>query len=338
MADRGLIKTLTELWGPPGHEYRVRETIQGLVRDLADEIRVDATGNLICRMGSGGPKIMVSSHMDEIGLIVTHIDKDGFARFTSHGFLLPSTLFSARVKFANGALGVIGMEGAPWDPNRTPKLAEMFIDLSLAGDRREEVRVGDAGALWRECTEHGDRMIAKSMDDRIGCVVAIEAMRALKGQTLPNEVYFVFSTQEEIGLRGAQPAAFSLEPDLGIALDVTSTGDTPKADLLDVKLGGGAAIKVMDVGHIVPPAIKALFTQRAEEAGIKHQFEILTIGTTDAARIQTSRGGVPSGVISIPCRYVHTTSETVDLNDVDACVKLLTTIVTQPIVVGDLVR
>ena len=321
------IKKLVEAWGPSGFEHEVRALIREEVEGLADEVRVDALGNLICRRGSGGTKIMLAAHMDEIGLMVSHVDKEGFLRFTNIGGLRPSTLYASRVRFENGVVGVIGTEGRVWD--KLPKLEECYIDVSTGEEAGAGVGVGDAATFWRTMDVRGNRLVAKSMDDRIGCAVAIEAMRRL--EKTEHEVYFVFTVQEEVGLRGARPAAFGLEPDLGISLDVTDTGDTPKVTSMDVALGKGAAIKVRDGGHIVPPAIKNLMVQRAEEAGIPYQLEVLPGGTTDAAGIQLSREGVPSGCISIPTRYLHTVSETVDLGDVCACVDLLVAILSKPI-------
>jgi endoglucanase len=324
VVDKQLIKTLVESWGPSGYEHQVRAIIADLVKDLADEIRTDPSGNLICRMGSGGAKVMIAAHMDEIGLIISHIDRDGFARFAPIGGLFTPTLHGNRVRFENGVIGNIATEGG-FIPalDRGLKLNEFFVDFSGALEAAQQIGVGSPAGMWRTLDERGSRLIAKSMDDRIGCVVAIETMRALHGKTLPNELYFVFTTQEEVGVRGARTSAFGVGPDYGIALDVTSAADTPKASPMAVKLGGGAAIKVVDGGHIVPPAFKALLIRRAEENNIPYQLEILQGGTTDAAAIQTARGGVPSAAISIPTRYIHTTSETVDANDVQACIDLL---------------
>jgi endoglucanase len=175
----------------------------------------------------------------------------------------------------------------------------------------------------REMQVRGERIIAKSLDDRIGCVVAIETMRRLARQT-PNELYFAFTVQEEVGLRGAKTAAQGVKPDIGIAIDVTGSGDQIRGYKMQVKLGGGAAIKVHDPGLIVPLAIKNWMIERAEADGIPYQLELLAGGTTDASAIQMADAGVPSGCISIPTRYLHTTSETVDIGDVEACIDLLT--------------
>ncbi len=327
MVDKALVKTLVESWGPPGHEHQIRAIIYDLVKDLADDIRTDAGGNLICRMGSGGKKVMIAAHMDEIGLIINHIDRNGFARFTMIGFLYPATLSGGRVRFEDGTIGVIGIERG-MDPAKAPTLEMFYVDIS--GTDAPTVGVGSAGGMVRDFYERGSRMVSKTMDDRIGCAVAIETMRQLKGVDTGHELYFVFTTQEEVGIRGARVAAYGIDPDYAIALDVTATGDTPNGVVMDVKLGGGAAIKVVDGGHIVPPAIKNLMITRAKEANIPYQLEVLTGGTTDASFIQNTAAGIPSGCISIPCRYVHTVSETVDANDVDACIQLLTAVLSQP--------
>jgi tetrahedral aminopeptidase len=326
-----LIKKLVESWGPSGYEYHVRRLIEAEVRDYADEITVDPLGNLICRVGSGGKKIMIAAHMDEIGVMATFVEKNsGYLRFAGIGGLLPLTLVGNRVKFEDGTMGVIGVHHQ-WGANRThaPELDQFFIDVS-DGNGSRLVQPGSPAGFWREMEVRGSRLIAKSMDDRIGCAVAIETMKRLNKQTA-NEVYFVFTVQEEVGLRGTRPAAFNVNPDIGIALDVTATGDEPKNNKMAVKLGGGAAIKVHDPGLVVPVEVRDWMVKRAEADGIPYQLELLSMGTTDAAGIQTSRAGVPSGCISIPCRYVHTTSETVDLGDVTACVDLLTGLVKNPV-------
>ena len=190
--------------------------------------------------------------------------------------------------------------------------------------------VGQPAAFTREMQRRGERIIAKSLDDRIGCVVAIEAMRRLN-RTTPHEVYFAFTVQEEVGLRGAKTAAQGVHPDIGIALDVTGSGDQIRGRKMLVKLGGGAAIKVHDPGLVVPVAIKNWMIARCEADGIPYQLELLAGGRTDASVIQLVDSGVPSGCISIPTRYLHTTSETVDIGDVRACIDLLAGLLSNPI-------
>ena len=320
---KDLIQKLVEAWGPSGYEHHVRELIRAEVADFADEITVDPLGSLICRVGQGGKKVMVAAHMDEIGMMATFQEKKtGYLRFSNVGGLLNTTLFGNRVRFEDGTLGVIGVH-EPFGPGRTtvPNLEDFYIDVS-DGDNSTAVTAGRPAALTRSMEERGSRLIAKSMDDRVGCAVAIETMRRLNRQT-PNELYFVFTVQEEVGLRGARPAAYRVAPDVAIAVDVTATGDEAKSEKSIVRLGGGAAIKVHDTGLVVPPAVRDWMVAGAEAGGIPYQLELLTLGTTDAAGMQTARAGVPSGAISIPCRFVHTTSETVDIRDVEACVGLL---------------
>jgi endoglucanase len=329
-----LIRKLTEAWGPSGYEHQVRELIRAEVKPLADKIEVDPLGSLICSVGKGGNNkkaIMIAAHMDEIGVMATFQEpKSGYLRFSAIGGLLQTTLHGSRVRFEDGTIGVIAAP-EPFRANRTtaPEVDEFFIDVSDGGEV-SRIKAGSPAVFWRPFEQRGTRLIAKSMDDRIGCAVAIEAMRRLNGNTL-HEVSFAFTVQEEVGIRGARPAAHGIDPDLAVSLDVTPSGDDGKNERHDVRLGGGAAIKIMDTGHIVPPHIRDWMTGAAEAAGIPYQREMITLGTTDSAGIQVARSGVPSGCISIPCRFVHTTSETVDSGDVEACVQLLVKLLSEPI-------
>ncbi len=324
------IKKLVEAYGPSGHEEQVRAIILGMIDGLADEISVDALGNVIAwrRSGKEGAlKVMLSAHMDEIGMMVTHVDKNGFLRFTAIGGLFPNTLHGNRVRFADGTIGVIGTD-SDVAATSAPTLEQLFIDVSN-GSAKHNIKVGDAAGLARDLVVRGERLIAKSMDDRIGCAVQIEVMRQLKAS--PHDIAFVFSVQEEVGLRGARTAAYTVDPDLAIAIDVTRTGDTPKGLKMAVELGKGPAIKVKDSGMLASPEVIALMEQVAKRAGIPYQREVLERGSTDAASMQLTRAGVRAGCLSIPCRYVHTTSETVDLNDVQNGVKLLLALLEGPI-------
>lgn len=324
-----LVKKLVEAWGPSGYEHHVRRLIQDEVQALADEITVDALGNLICRVGKSGPKVMVAAHMDEIGVMATYAEPEsGYLRFVGVGGLNITTLTGSRVRFEDGTVGVISAHSS-W--SASSGLDEFFIDVSTGSDDAP-VQPGSPATFWRGLETRGTRLIAKAMDDRIGCVVAIEAMRRLsKVKKLPSQVYFAFTVQEEVGLRGARTAAYGIDPDVGIALDVTLTGDDIKNAKMAVRLGGGAAIKLHDAGLVVPPAVRDWMVARAEADGIPYQLELLSGGSTDAAAVQLTRAGVPSGCISIPCRYVHTTSETVDTGDVQACIDLLVGLLTNPI-------
>src|SRR5688572_17869662 len=247
---------------------------------LADEINVDPLGNVIAWRRSkqdDPPRVMVSAHMDEIGIMVTHVDKDGFLRFSNIGGLDARTLLGNRVRFADGTIGVIHVERQGEDRAKAPTLDQLFIDIE-DGDGSANIRVGDAAGLFREMVVQGNRLIAKSMDDRIGCAVQIgvmQAIREIKPKKLPNDIAFVFSVQEEVGLRGARTAAYGVDPHLGIAIDVTATGDTPKGLKMEVALGKGPAIKIKDSGMMAAPEVIALMEEAADRAGVAYQREVL---------------------------------------------------------------
>lgn len=329
-----LIQKLVETTGPSGYEQAVRDVVRAEIEGLAHEIRVDALGNLIARKGQkadGGARIMLSAHMDEIGVIVTHIDEKGFVRFTTVGGVRPHTCIGGRVKFLDGTSGIIYME-RPESASQLPGIDNLYIDVGATSREDCPVKVGDVAAFERPFLDLGGRLVSKAMDDRISVAVLIEAMR--QAETGPNEVYFVFSTQEEVGLRGATTAAYGVDPDIGVAVDVTGTGDTPKGGRMEVALGGGPAIKVRDGGMLADPRIVRWMVQTAEKAGLPYQMEVLEGGTTDARAIQLTRAGVPSGCMSIPTRYIHSPSEMVDFGDVQNSVKLLAALISQPVELG----
>jgi putative aminopeptidase FrvX len=322
MPVKELIKKLTEAYGPSGHEEPIREIIREEVEPLADELRIDALGNLTAlKRGSGqGKKVMLAAHMDEIGLIISYVDEKGFLRFQPIGGIDPMTLVGGRVQFADGSLGVIAPETRQGIKGE-PELSKFYIDIGATSHDEARARLGEAVAFVRTFADVGQRIVAKALDDRISCSVLVEVLRRL--QSSPHDVYFVFSVQEEVGLRGARTSAYGLEPDVGIAVDITPAADTPEAPKLAMKLGAGPCIKVMDSGMLSHPGIKNLLIDTAEASGIPYQLEVLDRGSTDAAAIQLARGGVPAGCLSIACRYYHTPSEMVDMEDVENTVKLL---------------
>lgn len=325
-----LIKKLVEAYGPSGFEEQMRALIRPEIEAYVDEIWTDAMGNLIAhKKGDGsGLKVMIAAHMDEIGVMVSHITEDGFLRFTNIGGVRPHTLHGGRVLFANGTIGVIASNRIT-DLGKIHPLEKHYIDVGATSREDCPVAVGDAAGFIRPFISQGNILIAKSLDDRIGCVIAIEALKQLTNS--PHEIYFVFSAQEEVGTRGAEVAANAIDPDVGIALDVTATGDTPDAVPMAVSMGKGATIKVKDTGMIAHAGLVRLMKQRAEEANIPYQLEVLTGGSTDARSIQIANGGAAAGCISIPTRHLHTPSEMVDIRDVEACTKLLVEILGKPI-------
>ncbi|MEJ2209328.1 MAG: M42 family metallopeptidase [Anaerolineae bacterium] len=324
-----LIKKLTETYGPSGHEESIRKVIRAEVEPLADEIRVDALGNLIAikKGQGGGKKIMLSAHMDEIGVIVSYVDDKGYLRAQPIGGLDLTTMAGGRVQFADGAIGVIAPEKRQ-EFAKEPEISKLFIDVGATDVQEAKKRLGQAAAFVRPFVDLGQRIVAKAFDDRIGCAVLIEVLRGL--DETPHEVYFVFSVQEEVGLRGARTGAYGLEPEVGIAVDITASADTPEAPKMAMKLGAGPCIKVMDSGMIAHPGVKNLLIETAEANDIPYQLEVLAHGSTDAAAIQLARGGVAAGCVSLACRYYHTPSEMLDVSDVENTVALLLGVLQKP--------
>jgi putative aminopeptidase FrvX len=334
-----LIARLTAVFGPSGYEDRIRGAIVEEIKDSVDEHRVDALGNLIAvkraagpkpRGGEAGPplKVMLAAHMDEIGIMVTYVDEKGFCRFATVGGSFPEMTLGARVVFASGIVGTFGFEGRPF-PESSLKREDMYLDVGATSRADCPVKVGDPAAFQHTLADLGQRLLAHNFDDRIGCAILVQVLRELDAS--PHDVYAVFTVQEEVGTRGAITSSYGIDPDLAVAIDVTATGDTPEAHPMGVVLGAGPAIKVMDRGTVVQPAIKQLLIDTAEAAGVRYQLEVLEFGHTDAYGIQMTREGVPSGVVSIPSRYLHTTSQMVDYGDVTGAVALLEALLSRPI-------
>jgi tetrahedral aminopeptidase len=328
-----LLKQLVEAFGPSGFEGRVAAIIRTEVESYVDDISVDALGNLIAvkRGGGDGLRIMVAAHMDEIGVMVTHITEEGFLRFTNVGFVFSSTIMGNRVQFEDGTQGVVYSDTSSDVLTRKEilPLEKHFIDIGAASRDTCPIPVGAPGAFKRELLVQGSRLTAKSMDDRIGCYVVIEALKKISDT--PHEIHLVFSVQEEVGTRGALAAANGILPDVGIAVDVTPTGDLPGSVAMDVSLGDGPAIKVKDSGMIAHTGLVRAMRKIADEAAIPYQLEVLLRGSTDARSIQIAGPGSAAGCISIPSRYVHTTSETVDASDVQGAVDLLAALLSKPL-------
>jgi len=328
-----LLKKLTETFGPSGYEDDVRNLVRSEVEPFADNIKVDALGNLIVhkkptRKSTVSKKVMVAAHMDEIGLMVSHVDDNGFVRFSPLGFVFRKYIPGGRVRFLNGTLGVLGYDNHE-KLNELPTLDKVYIDVGAKSKMDCPVKVGDVAAFDRPYVEMGDRLVAKSMDDRIGVLIAIEALRALK--TTPHNVYFVFTTQEEVGTRGAGTSAYEVDPDIGIAVDITPSGDTPYSHTVEMMLGKGPCIKIKDLYSLTDPRVVQWMIRTAEDNKIPYQREVAPVGGTDARAIQLVRSGVPVGCITVPARYAHSPSEMVDYFDVMNSIKLLTALLRIPI-------
>jgi tetrahedral aminopeptidase len=317
-----LVRKLTGSFGVSGNEEEIRDIIINEIENKVDEIRVDVLGNLIAVKKGTGKKIMIAAHMDEIGLMVTHIDEKGFLRFSNLGWVSQFYSLCQRVQFKNGTIGSIFYE-EKLEEMKDLKLSKMYIDIGCATreDAEKKVRTGDVACFIGEAKKEGNMIISKALDDRAGCSVLIETIKSLP--KTENELYFVFTVQEELGLRGARTAAYQILPDIAIAVDVTLTGDTPDTIPMEVKCGGGPAIKIKDRSIICHPEVKKMLEKAAKKAEIKIQYEILENGGSDPGSIHLVAGGIPSGAISIPCRYAHSTNEMVDINDLEESVRLL---------------
>jgi endoglucanase len=318
-----LLQTLTEAFGPSGYEDEVRTLVRQEITSLADDVRVDALGNLIARKrpgkaGRDAAKIMIAAPLDELGMMVSHVDKNGFVRAAPVGSVLRQYLPGSRVRFANGTPGVIG---AAVNGSELPGFDKFYIDVGAASPQECPVKLGDVAVFEGPYRELGNCLTGKSLGNRAGLLIAIEALRNLNAAA--NEVVFVFAAQGELGARGAATSAYGVDPDLAIALGVTPAGDTPGSPSSEIGLGKGPCITIQDSGMIVDPRLVAWLTRAAQKDRLAHQREVLMTGDNGARRIQTVRAGVPSACLSLPVRYLHSTSEMVDLSDMQAAIKLL---------------
>ncbi len=320
-----ILKSLNGCASVSGREQSVSNKILTYIAPLCDKVWEDAMGNLIAFKSGNGEnkkKIMLCAHMDEIGFIVTHIDDKGFIRISPIGGINFIAAAFGYVVSENGVKGVIVPESGtkPEDIGAD----KVYIDIG-AKDKKEaekKVKIGDFFVLESNVTRIGKRICGRPMDDRIGCVMLIEMAKKLQDTGCKNDLYFCFSVQEEVGIRGSKTAAYSIDPDYGVVFDVTGTGDVPGAKPMAVSVGGGAAIKIKDNSVICDRETTQKLIELAKENEIKHQCEILTYGGTDTASIQMSRAGAKAVALSIPTRYIHTGVEMIDMGDVSACVEL----------------
>lgn len=328
-----LLKRIIDSYGPSGRENNVREVIKSEIEPFVDEITVDNMGNLICRKKGKGKKLMMAAHMDEIGIIVTHIDKKGFLRFAPVGGVNPFNCVNRAVRFENGTEGVVSGEGKTAVKDWT--LDKMYIDIGAEsyGEATEKVQIGDIAVFKGSFAVMGKKLTGKTMDDRIACYALIEAVK--KAKECPNDFYAVFTVQEELGLRGARVASQVIEPDMAIAIDVSGVGDTPESDIIDLKLGKGPSVKIRDASYIISPAARDFMIKCANGAGIPYQLEAASFGGTDTGAIMLTGSGVPAGTTSIPCRYVHSPQETVHSDDVENEIKFLTKMIESDITIGN---
>ncbi len=343
------LKELSEARGVSGFEDEVRNLIFGKIRDFVDEYRVDALGNLIslrkarAKSRQAVPqRVMVSAHMDEVGLMITRIEKNGLLKFRPIGGLDPRLLLAKRVLVGDKKTpGVIGVKPIhllkPEERKQAPTFETMAIDIGVTSQSAAEnlTRVGDYATFDTAFEELDGIAKGKAFDDRAGCAVLIELLK----EDYPFDLHAVFTVQEEVGLRGARVAAFSVDPDCAIALEGTIADDLPKKKDVSptTQLGAGPALTVMDRSFIAHQGLLRHTIAVAEQNGIPYQFKQPGIGGTDSGAIHLSREGIPSITVAVPCRYIHSPAGLLSLEDFERTVTLvretlrtLTTEVIQP--------
>ncbi len=310
------LNKLTNTFGPSGDEDEVVKLLTDELKSLG-EISISPLGNMTLHIKGDGEKILFAAHTDEIGVMITYIEDNGFLRFTAVGGVNAAKVLGCRVKFKNDTVGVVGYG----DKNdiKDLKISEMFIDIGASNREEAEktVNIGDTAVFMGDFLIRGDFVTSKALDDRAGCFVLAQAAKRIKNPK--KDIYMVFTTQEELGLRGGKTAAYDINPDYAVAVDVTACGDTPDGYRMDVKLGGGIGIKVRDNSLISHPRVRDMI----EKASEKYQYEVLEFGGTDAGAIQSSGYGIKSGGISLPLRYVHSVNETASISDIKEAVNTI---------------
>lgn len=324
------LKTLTSLSGVSGDEYEVRDGIIKELESMGVSYECDVLGNVIARKGNKGPKVIIDAHMDEVGLVITYIEKNGFLRFATVGGIDSRVLVSKRVLIGKHRTpGVIGAKAIHLqerdERNRVIPPDQLFIDIGASSKEEAErkVKQGDYVIFDTEYEELSDGIVkAKGLDDRVGCAILLEV---LKEPWEDINLYAVFATQEEVGLRGAKVAAYGIEPDMGLAIEGTVCADIPGTDkeFQATRLGQGAALSIMDSGSIPNRAMLKELIRLAKENDIPVQFREATSGGNDAAAIQQARAGCPVASVSVPCRYIHTPCSLMSMSDFEAAKQLV---------------
>jgi len=331
-----LLENLSNAWGISGFEEDIQRIVKAEVEPFVDEVMIDGIGNLIASRKGDGPKVMLAAHMDEIGLITKFVDDSGYIRFVKVGGWFDQILLGQRVVIQGSkglVYGVIGSKPPhlmdPEERKKPIKAEDMFIDIGCMS--KEEVEpLGIAEGLpvipdrsLRKLAN--DRMTSKAFDNRAGLVMVIEALKRIKKGVA---VTVVGTVQEEVGLKGARTSAYRVKPDVAIATDVCISGDHPGCEKTysTVKMGEGPAITVLDAGGrgiITPEPVLRWLKETAAKHEIPYQLDVSDGGTTDATAIFLSRDGIPSSVISVPARYIHSPVEVVSLGDIDKGAELI---------------
>lgn len=327
-----LQKQLVEVALPSGFEKPQGKLLAELAKPFVDEVFSDALGNVYCHKKGPGKRMMFPAHMDVIGMMITFVDDKGFLRFEPIGGHSPAGLIGVTVRLESGVRGTIRADAAA-DVYKhgfgDVDVHDLYIDIGAESkDEAEELAPIGSVCMFDAPTTMGagNTMISPYTDDLCGCIALLIAMEELKDTQMENDLWFVFTVQEEVGLRGAKPAAWDVQPDMGIAVDVTRTGDTSgeiDGQRMQVVLGKGPTVKIKDSSVQCNPQVIEHLRKAAKENKIPYQDEILLAGGTDTAAVQKTRAGILSGCVSIPCRNIHAPAEIVDLKDVENVGKLL---------------
>ena len=328
MRNEALLEELTQAFGVAGFEGEVREIIRREAQPYADEIREDAMGNLIVlKKGMDSPnkkRIMFAAHMDEIGFMVKKILPDGTLLICNLGWNWAGSVYNERVRFRNGVTGVVGCRGSIEDAKNDVK--KLFVDIGAkdAEDAKKYVRLGDpCGYMGPYLHMQNDLICSKSLDNRIGCWQLLEALRDNDGSG-PNDVYYVFTVQEELGCRGSGPAAEAIRPDIGVAVDITPAHDYPCDLEGSNEVGKGVAVKVCDPSVVCDERIVSAMETCCRQMEIPYQLEVIDQGGTDASSMNLSHYGVRVGGIAVATRYPHCQSCVASLKDIEAGARLCT--------------
>ncbi|MDD4614363.1 MAG: M42 family metallopeptidase [Caldisericia bacterium] len=336
---KDILKQFVEISAPSGREEPIQKAIRASIQPYVDEIRTDSLGNLIAHKKGNGKKLLFDAHMDEIGFVATYIDDHGFVHVEPLGGHNPVNLPFQRICFEYGSKGTIGFESEILSKNGADRkevsFDTLYVDIGARSKNEalSKIRIGETATYDSPFVDLGNRYMSKAMDDRIACALLVKLIQTL--QTHHHDLYFVFATQEEVGLVGSKAASYGIEPDFGIALDVTATGfeDTPKGlKRVPMKLGAGPAIKIQDRSMIANHNLNQWIQTVADQNRIPYQFEVLPFGGTNGGVIQTTKSGVYTTCISIPTRYLHSPSEMVDVMDVQNTLQLVKAIAEKEIV------
>lgn len=339
-----MLKELTDANGIPGNERQPREVMKQYIAPFADDIEYDHLGSLIAKKvgDANGPKIMVAGHLDEVGFMVTQIDDKGFIKFQTVGGWWGQVMLSQRVTITTRSgeeiIGVIGSKPPhilpPEVRNKPVDIKDMFIDISATSKEQVSewgVRPGDMITPYFEFNvmKNEKLLLAKAWDNRIGCAIAIDVLRALKDEKHPNIVYGVGNVQEEVGLRGAKTSTFKIQPDIGFSVDVGIAGDTPGITPKESnsKIGEGPQIVIYDASMVSHSGLRNFVVDIAEEHKIPYQFDSMAGGGTDAGSIHVTAKGVPALAIGVPTRYIHSHAAILHRDDYENAVKLIVEVI-----------